>query len=190
MGFSILLLSITFSIILLPVQKKLRQVEVRISDNMQRVDNEINKIDRSLKGEERFLNIEKIYKKNDYHPIHSVGLGASFFLLLPVLISSVLLFTQEGILDNVSFLFIKDLSNPDNLLDPINILPLVMFGITFFDAKLRFKNNKKSQIRFLIISIIFFLLVYNLPAGLVLYWIGSNITSFTIEIYKTRSLNL
>ena len=75
-------------------------------------------------------------------------MGASFFVMLPVLISAILLFTGD-VLASKAFLFISDLSQPDNLLGPINILPLVMTGITIVDAKLRFADDKPSQVLFL-----------------------------------------
>jgi membrane protein insertase Oxa1/YidC/SpoIIIJ len=103
--------------------------------------------------------------------------GASFFVMLPVLVSAILLFTGGEILTDKNFLFIDDLSKPDALWGLINVLPLLMFAITLIDAKLRFKNDRKSQHRFFFISVVLLVIVYNLAAGLVLYWIGSNIMS-------------
>ena len=180
-GVSILLLSFTFALVLRPLQAVAHRTEQRISEKMKTVGTEVGALKGKLKGEELFLATEQIYKKNGYHPIQSVGVGASFFVMLPVLVSAILLFTGGEVLTHKSFLFIDDLSKPDALWGLINVLPLVMFAITLIDAKLRFKNDRKSQHRFFFISVVLLVIVYNLAAGLVLYWIGSNIMSLMIS---------
>lgn len=184
-GVSILLLSFTFSLLLLPLQKMAQRTERRISDKMNRVSAELLTLKKDLKGEQRFLATEKIYKNHDYHPIQSIGLGVSFLVVLPVLISAIILFAGSEILVGKSFLFIPDLSEPDSLLGPINILPVIMSSITLIDARYRFKNDKKSQLRFLFISLVLLVIVYNLASGLVLYWTGSNIFSFLSSRLKS-----
>jgi len=183
-GFCIILLSFSLSFLLLPIQIRLRQTELSVSKKIQKIDKELSLIDKNIKGEERFFLLEEIYKNNSYHPIHSIGLGASFFLLLPILISSVLLFTQEEIVKGIQFLIINDLSKPDSLMGAINILPFIMFLITLVDARFRFRGDNKSQMKFLFISFVLFLLVYKLPAALILYWISNNLFSFFLEVVK------
>ena len=176
-GVSILLLSFTFALLLLPLQRIAQRTEQRISAKMKIVDTEVQKLKGELKGEKLFLATEQIYERNNYHPIQSVGLGASFFVMLPVLVSAILLFTGNETMTDKSFLFISDLSMPDGLLGPVNVLPLLMSAITIIDAKLRFKDDRKSQYRFFFIASVLLIIVYNLASGLVLYWTGSNIVS-------------
>ena len=148
---------------------------------MKSVEAEVQLLKGELKGEKLFLATEQIYERNGYHPIQSVGMGASFFVMLPVLISAILLFTGSETLNGKNFLLINDLSEPDGLLGPINVLPLLMSAITIIDAKLRFKNDRKSQYRFFFITGLLLLIVYNLASGLVLYWTGSNIMSLIMN---------
>ncbi len=111
-------------------------------------------------------------------------MGASFFVMLPVLISAILLFSGEGILVGESFLFIDDLSKPDGLLGPINVLPFMMSGVTVLDARIRFKNDRKTQYRFFVIAAVMLALVYNITPGLLLYWTGSNIISLILGNWR------
>ena len=185
-GFSILLLSFTFALLLLPLQRIAQRTEQRISDKMEIVDAEVQDLKGELKGEKLFLATEQIYERNDYHPIQSVGLGTSFLVMLPVLVSAILLFTGSETVIDKSFLFITDLSKPDALLGPVNVLPLIMSAITIIDAKLRFKNDSKSQYRFFFIALLLLILVYNLASGLVLYWTGSNIISLIINRVQAK----
>ena len=104
--------------------------------------------------------------------------------MLPVLISAILLFTENSLLDGKGFVFIDNLARPDGLFGPINILPFIMSAITLVDAKLRYKEDRKSQLRFLFIAVVLLVLVYSMPAGLVLYWTGSNIFSLISNNYS------
>lgn len=180
-GLSILMLSFTFALLLYPLQRLARQIEQRIGDKIKFVEAEVKTLKGELKGEKLFLATEQIYKRNDYHPIHSVGMGASFLVMLPILISAILLLTGSETLVGMSFLFVTDLSKPDNLLGPVNVLPLLMSAVTIIDAKMRFKNDRKSQYRFFIIAILLLIIVYNLASGLVLYWTGSNVISLLMS---------
>ena len=169
-GIAILLLSVTFALALLPLQKICRNIEQRICCKMKAANVEVQALKGQVTGEKLFLMTEEIYKKHSYHPIHSIALGLSFFVVLPVLISAILLFAGDTVLVGKEFFFIKDLSKPDQLLGSINVLPLLMSAITVIDAKWRFKDDKASQYRFFFIAFVLLALVYNLPAGLVLYW--------------------
>ena len=184
-GLSILLTSFTFSLFLLPLQKIARRKEDEIGGRIKSVDAQVQPLKKTLKGEELFFAVEKVYEKNNYHPIVSVGMGLSFFVMLPVLLSAILLFSSGDFLANQGFLFISDLSQPDGLLGAVNVLPLLMSAITIVDARLRYKDDSKSQIRFLVIALVLLVLVYNLASGLVLYWTGSNIMSLVLSRLKS-----
>src|SRR4030067_1709229 len=182
-GLSIILTSATFSIAVFPLQRWCKRFENRIGDLHEKVKGEISDLNRELRGEERFNEIEKIYSRHNYHPIHSIVLGLSFLVSVPFLIASVLLFNESNIVAGAEFLFIDDLSLPDGTLQldyiTVNILPLILFIFTFFDAWLRYRESPTTRHRFVIISIILTVLVYAMPAGLLLYWIGANAVSFS-----------
>ena len=163
------------------------RLESHVGEKMKIVNDEVQHLKQDLKGEKLFLATEAVYEKHGYHPIHSVAMSASFLVVLPVLLAAIFLFTADGVLNAQSFLFIKDLSKPDGILGPINLLPLLMFAITFIDAKLRFSNDAQSRRRFMFISIVLLLLVYSLPAGLVLYWTGNNIMAFVLARTAIKS---
>ena len=180
-GLSIVLLSITLSFLLFPVQKYGRKITDRVSARMHVVNDEVLILKSELKGEELFLATEKVYKKYGYHPIHSIAMSLGILIMLPVLISAIIIFNDNDILTGQSFLFIADLSKPDGLFAPVNVLPIIMILITWIDARVTFRNDKESRYRFYFISIILFVLVYNMPAALVLYWTASNVMSLLLS---------
>jgi membrane protein insertase Oxa1/YidC/SpoIIIJ len=59
-GFSILLLSFTFSLLLLPLRKKAEMLEMRISAKMKAANAEVQSLKKAMKGEELFFATEKI----------------------------------------------------------------------------------------------------------------------------------
>lgn len=179
-GTSILLLSFTFSLLALPFRRKAERFERSIDAKINAVDEEVRKLKKDMKGEKLFFATEEVYKKHSFHPIQSIGRGASFFVLLPILISAIFLLSADGVLEGESFLVIHDLSKPDQLFLSFHILPLIMAAITIVDARLRFKDDKKAQYRFYGIAALLLVLVYNLPSGLILYWTGSNILSLSL----------
>ena len=169
-GISVILLALFFTTILIPIQNYGRRIEERVRVKMKLVSDDLAPYKGKLKGEEMFNQTEEIYKKHNYHPIHSVGLGMSFIVLLPILISAILLLGSHPLLEGQNFLFVPDLSKPDGLLSPFNALPIFMTGITLVEAFMRFKDDKPVLWRFIFIAAVLFVLVYNLAAALVIYW--------------------
>lgn len=187
-GISILLLSFTFSLLALPIRRKAERFEQRLGAKINAIEEEVGKLKSDMKGEKLFLATEEVYKQHSYHPIQSIGRGASFFVMLPILISAIFLLSADGAMDGESFLIIQDLSKPDQLFYSFHILPLIMAAITVVDARIRFKDDKKAQYRFYGIAAVLLVLVYSLPSGLVLYWTGSNIFALLlVRLYPKPS---
>lgn len=181
-GTAIIALSLTFCVLMIPVLKKMRRVEARITARMQAARRDLAAERGDLKGEALFNLTEKIYARHGYHPIQSVGQAASLFAMLPVLISSIILLTGSPLLAGHSFLFIPDLSQPDRLLGGVNALPILMFALTAMDARYRYRDDRPSMFKFMGISALLLVLVYDLASGLVLYWITSNLFSFAMAV--------
>jgi len=183
-GLAILLTSATFSIAIFPLQRWCKRYESGISARYEKMKVDVALLDSGLRGEKRFNQIEKIYAKHGYHPIQSILLGLSFFVAIPFLIASLLIFNQPVMLTGASFLFIADLSLPDSTLHlgemTVNLLPILLFVFTYIDAWFRYRDSPSTKNRFLLISIVLMVLVYAMPAGLLLYWIGANAMSFVI----------
>ena len=93
-------------------------------------------------------------------------------------------------LHRVSFLWIPDLSRPDELLRlpmcvpffgcHLNLLPFLMSGISLA-ALWRFRSRvltptlaRRQRRNLAAMTLLFFLLFYTFPAGMVLYWTSTN----------------
>lgn len=183
-GIAIICLSITLSILILPFQKLAIKLEAKISKKISLVEQDIEKLDPSLVGEQRFYKVEQIYKCHRYHPLEAIWLGSSFLVAAPILISTFLLLTSDTILAGEELYLISDLSKPDGVLWGFNFLPILLFCLTVLDARQRFTENIKARKRFYLFSATLLLLTYNLSAGLILYWITSATVAFSLHVNR------
>ncbi len=173
-GLSIILLAAVISILTIPLKKWAKKTEEKFVAVKQLVDADIAKQAAGLKGEKRFEVVEKVYKKHGYHPIKSIVTGISFLVMIPFLISAIFIFGSSDELKGVSFLFVRDLSEQDRLLFGLNLLPVFMLLLGLSEALLRWRSQKEQLIRYFIVSVVLFALVYSFASALILYWISMN----------------
>lgn len=185
-GISILLLGITLSAILAPLRLYFERKEKGVSAHIAEVKADIAQIDQTLKGEDRFNEIEKVYQAHGYHPIQNLKLIGSFAIMIPTLVSAIFLFADGNYVAGIAFGVIENLADPDGLLGVINVLPFLMLFVTFIDSFVVFRDDRAALFRFLLISGFIFLLVYGLSAALLLYWIGSNLFSLSLRLVMKK----
>jgi hypothetical protein len=103
----------------------------------------------------------------------------SLLLQIPFFIAAYKYLDGLEALKGVSFLFINDLSQPDDLLGSIHLLPILMTVINLITAWFYTRNgNMGERKQMLVVAAIFLVLLFNLPSGLVLYWTMNNVFSF------------
>jgi len=175
---SIIFLSIASSFLLLPLLKLAKVSEEKISEKILQVNTAVNALPSELRGEDKFIELERIYKQFSYHPIENIKMGASFFLILPFFIAAFLFFQENLILFKDSGLLIKDLSVSDKLLFGFNVIPILIFLVNFFDARYKYKHLRSMQNTYLLASLVICTLIYNMPLCMTLYWATNSISSF------------
>ncbi|MBQ3943009.1 MAG: YidC/Oxa1 family membrane protein insertase, partial [Elusimicrobia bacterium] len=87
----------------------------------------------------------------------------------------------------------KDLSASDSLFYmgsiSFNLLPLIMGLIMFFQQKLTTATSDPTQRRMMyIMPIIFTLMFWGFPSGLVLYWLTNSVVSIIVQIFVLRKI--
>ncbi|MBV9392485.1 MAG: YidC/Oxa1 family insertase periplasmic-domain containing protein, partial [Verrucomicrobia bacterium] len=150
----------------------------------------VNELREKYKDDPQRMNQEmmKLYKEYGINPVGGC---------LPMLIQIPIFFGFYGMLDkaielrNSSFLWVRDLSQPDTVFHlgsiPINILPLVMAGTQVWQMSITPKTGDPAQQRlFLFMPIIFLLICYNYASALSLYWTVQNLF-IIVQIYLTRN---
>ncbi len=198
-GASIILLSIVVTIVTWPIS--------RYADKLQKAENALQKqmapriheVKQNLKGEQQFLEIEKIYKEHNYHPIKSVRSVAGLALQIPFLLSALLLLLSYPPLVETSFGVLHNLSKPDALLglsfgapilpDAVNILPFFMVALSVTESYISPTITAANRLKANLVAGVLFLLVYALPAAVVLYWTCNNCWSLLRAFYARYSVS-
>lgn len=189
-GAAVILLSISVNLIMIPLywyaeimQRKERAIREIMSPK-------IKEYKEVFKGNELFLYTQNLYKQHNYHPIYAFRSLLGLIFQIPFFIGAYYLLSNTNLLDNQSFLFINDLSKPDYLLTlmeiKVNILPFIMFIVSVVSAVLYSSlASIKENISLYVISFLFLILLYESPAGLLVYWTVSNIFgAFKNHIFK------
>lgn len=171
-------MSIMSSFMLLPLLKIAKVSEEKISKKILKVNSAVNAIPSELKGEDKFIELERIYKQFSYHPIENIKMGASFFYIIPFFLSAFLFFQDNLILFKNTGLFIQDLSVSDELLFGLNIVPFLIFLVNLFDARYKYKDLNSMRRTYLLTSFIICMLIYNMPLCMTIYWATNSIFSF------------
>ena len=191
-GFSIICVSGAISVLCLPLyivaegwQKKERDIQKSIKQKM-------DKIKAVFKGDQRFMMLSTYYRQNRYHPVYALRSSFGLLIQIPFFIAAYSYLSHLEMLQGAAFLLIHDLGKPDAFLQipagklaiSINVLPLVMTGINIISAALYTKGLEiKDKIQLYGTALLFLVLLYNSPSGLVLYWTMNNVFSLAKNIY-------
>ncbi|MFH1777718.1 MAG: membrane protein insertase YidC [Candidatus Omnitrophota bacterium] len=193
-GVAIIVLSVMINLFLFPITSK----SMRSMKDMQMLQPKVEALRQQYKDNPQKMNREvmEIYKK---HKVNPVGGCLPLFLQLPVFFALYQVLLRTVALRGAHFLWIKDLSGPDAafklspqlpfLGDSINILPIIMAALTFIQQKTSTQNTagteeqrQQQKMMSMMMPILFGVLFYNFPSGLVLYWLTN--TLFTTFIQK------
>ena len=182
---SIFLISLAVSLFCLPLYLKADNLQKEELEIQKKLSKKIKDIKKNFKGDERFFLLQTYYKQNNYHPIMGLRLSLSLLLQIPFFIAAYAFFSHLQLFNETSCLFIKNLAQPDGLIKifnlKINILPILMTIINIL-AGIVYSKSLKENKGLIIMSLIFLILLYNSPSGLVLYWIFNNIFSLIKNI--------
>ena len=175
-GVGIILLSLLTKVVFYPLtQSSLRTMKI-----MHRLQPRMNELRAKHKDDPVKMNssVMALYKE---HKVNPLGGCLPMLLQVPVFLAlyNVLLYSVE--LRAAGFMgHIHDLSAPDLLFQlgplPIHLLPLLMAASTFWMQALTPTDpNQKPLMMLMPVMMLFFM--YNLPAGVILYWTVNNVLS-------------
>ncbi len=175
-GAAVLLLGVSTAAVAYPLRRYGKSVESRLAAKTSKIKAEVKELDDSLSGEDRFWATDEIYRRYNFHPAHNMLAGASFLLQVPILIAAFLLLSGDALPAETAFGFIVDLSRPDGMLPVggvnINILPAVMLMLSLADTKFFYADNPEAGGKLALIPLLICVLVYNLSAALIIYWMS------------------
>jgi YidC/Oxa1 family membrane protein insertase len=180
-GLSIICVSGAFSVLCLPlylVAEKWQEIE---RDVQKHLAPKIAKIKAAFKGDERYMVLSTYYRQNHYHPVYTMRSTFGLLIQIPFFIAAYTYLSHLDALRGAAFLFIRDLGKPDMLIPiagGINALPIIMTLINCASGAVYTKGLAlKDKVQLYGMALVFLALLYNSPAGLVLYWTLNNVFS-------------
>lgn len=187
LGWSLVIFAVITKILFLPLTQKSTESMKR----MQALNPKITEIRDKYKDKPEVLNkkIMELYKKEKVNPASGclplLLQMPFFFALYSALINSVDLWQAPFTL------WIQDLSLPDTVFTlsgfNINILPLIMTGSTYLQQKMSSGDAAGQQQKMMaFLPLIFIVIFWNMPSGLVLYWTMQNLLQILHQLYISK----
>jgi YidC/Oxa1 family membrane protein insertase len=184
---AILALTTIVKLTLWPLQNKAN----RSMRRMAALSPKMQEIKEKYKDDPTRMNQEvmKLYKEYGINPVSGC---LPMFIQIPIFFGLFTMLRQAVELRNASFLWVRDLSQPDVVGHlpvlgwPINILPLLMALTNVWMMRITPKTGDATQQRVMMFTpIIFVVFCYNFAAALALYYTTQNL--FTIlQLYQNR----
>ena len=193
-GISVVGLSLVVTICTLPlyvVAERWQEIE-RLTEEKLKAG--VARIKRCFKGDERFMILSTYYRQNHYHPLMALRSSFGLLIQIPFFIAAYHFLSHLESLKGVSFLFVNDLGAPDRLFVVgnfgVNVLPILMTAINCVSGAIYSKGHGvREKVQIFGLAAIFLVLLYNSPAGLVIYWTMNNVFSLVKNVfYKLKNL--
>ncbi len=194
-GVSLVVFAFLVKIVLyLPMQKSYSSME-----KMKLIQPEINKLKEKYKNDAAELQKAQmeLFKK---HKVSPLGGCLPLLVQMPIFVSLFTVFRSTIVFRGEPFLWIKDLSLPDNLFDlpfslPVlgdsfNLLPFLMVVSFVLQQKLSTAKTADQQQKMMMYMMpaVFFFIFYNISSGLNLYYVLFNVLTILQQKFISGSV--
>ncbi|MCR5290530.1 MAG: membrane protein insertase YidC [Treponema sp.] len=187
-GYSIIGLSFVVTLFCLPLyivaeqwQEKERTLQKLLAPGTARIK-------KAFHGDEQYMMLTAFYKEHKYHPIMALRSSFGLLIQIPFFMAAYSYLSHLTTLQGASFWFIRDLGAPDATFTigsfAVNMLPIAMTVINCVAGAIYAKGHGlREQIQIYACALVFLVLLYTSPAGLVLYWTMNNVLSLVKNIF-------
>ncbi|MCR4871627.1 MAG: membrane protein insertase YidC [Atopobiaceae bacterium] len=187
-GLSIIGVSLAVNFLALPLYRRADLIQEEERDKQASMAKWVDHIKATFKGDEQYMMLTAYYRLQDYKPAQALRSSLSLLLQIPFFMAAYNYLSHLGELQGAQFLFINDLSRPDQLLTiggiAINVLPIVMTLINCFSTSVYTKDLPlRDKIQAYGLAAVFLVLLYQSPAGLVFYWTCNQVFSLVKNIF-------
>ena len=192
-GLAIVLMSLVMNIFLLPLYKRADAIQAEERAIEKKLEPWVKHIKKTFKGDERFMMLQAYYNINHYKPYYTLKSSLPLALEVPFFIAAYHFLSNLGELNGSSLGPITNLGMPDGLivLGPLtlNALPILMTLINIISSTIYTKGFAfKDKITLYGMALVFLVLLYNSPSGLVFYWTLNNLFSLVKNLfYKIKN---
>lgn len=181
-GLAIIILSLAVNFLLLPMYRQADAIQDKERDAQKRMEPWVKHIKKTFSGNERFMMLQTYYRQNNYKPYYTLRGLLPLALEIPFFMAAYRYLSGLSALQGVPFGIISDLSKPDGLLPlfglRINVLPILMTAINIVSGAIYTKGlHFRDKLQLYGMAGLFLIVLYDSPAGLVVYWTMNNLFS-------------
>ena len=177
-GIAIILITLAIKLILYPLTLK----QVKGMKAMQELQPKMKELQEKYKGNSEKLNKEMaiLYKESGVNPLAGC---LPLVVQMPILMGIFYAIRDYQYVNIPSFLWITDLSGPDHLY----ILPILSAATTYIQQKQTTTDtNQQAKMMMNLMPLFIGYISITFPAGLVLYWVVSNLFQITQQWWMYR----
>lgn len=176
-GIAIILLTLAIRLIMLPLTLK----QYQSMKAMQKIQPKMKELQEKYKNDKERLSKEmmKFYKDHKFNPLSGC---LPLILQLPVMFALFRMLMREDlakILIQKSFLWINSLTAKDP------ILVIIMVATTFYQQLMTATDPQQRNIM-LPMTLFMGLIAWNLPAGVLIYWVTTNILTIIQQLIQNK----
>ena len=188
---AVIALSIVINLLVLPLYRKADLIQKEQHEKVLKMKKWVDHINKHFHGDKRFMILSAYYRIEGYSPVSTLKEAVPLLLQVPFFIAAYRYISSIPMLGGTAWGPIKDLSAPDSLISiagiTINVLPILMTLINLVSGFIYSKDLLlRQKIQIYGLALVFLVLLYNSPSGLVIYWIMNNIFSLCKNIYYLK----
>lgn len=187
-GISIIGVSLAVNTLCLPLYRRADLLQEEERQKQALMEPWVNHIKRTFKGDEQYMMLSAYYRHQHYKPTQALRSSLSLLLQIPFFMAAYNYLSNLRDLEGTRFLFISDLSQPDQLLAigalTINVLPILMTVLNCLSTSVYTKGLPlRDKIQAYGLAMVFLVLLYQSPAGLVFYWTCNQLFSLAKNVF-------
>ena len=186
-GLAIIVMSLVMNILLLPLYRRadlIQEEERRLEKAMEPGLAHIRQV---FHGDERFMMQQTYYRQNHYMPWYTLKGLVPLLLEIPFFLAAYHFLSHLEDLAGASFGPLPDLGAPDHLLSvfgvSVSVMPILMTVINIISSVIYTRGlSRRDKLQLYAMALVFLVLLYDSPSGLVLYWTMNNLFSLVKNI--------
>lgn len=185
---AIVFVSLAVNLLILPLYKRADDMQEQEREKIKSMDRWNKHIKKTFKGDERYMMQTAYYRIEGYKPISAIAGSLSLLFQIPFFIAAYHFLSNVEILKGAGTFMISDLGAPDAMFKiggfSVNVLPILMTAINIVSGVIYTKGFKlKEKIQLYAMALLFLVVLYNSPSGLVIYWTLNNLFSLLKNVF-------
>lgn len=183
-GLALILMSVITCALMRPLTRWAEKFQAEEKNIQSVLAPQLAAIKENFSGAEQHKKIQRLYKRYAYHPAFAIRSAAGIILQLPFLMAAYFMLDSLPNIIGQSWWLIGDLSQPDKLLDGMNLLPLLMTAINLLGVFFVKTFSRRDKMQASLVAILFLILLYDAPSALLIYWTCNNLLTTVAIVFN------